>query len=74
MYEENGVREYWIVFQNDETVQVFDLVNGKYQYRKTYSNDSIIPVGIFKDFKIKLNEIKEKENKLKFTTDHSNLF
>jgi Uma2 family endonuclease len=57
LYEENGVKEYWIVFQNDEIVQVFDLVRGKYKLRKTYSNDSVIPVGIFKDLKIDLKEI-----------------
>jgi Uma2 family endonuclease len=57
LYEENGVQEYWIVQQGDETVVVFDLVDNKYQFRKIYSNDSIIPVGIFKDLEINLAEI-----------------
>ena len=57
LYEENGVYEYWVVQQGDETVVVFDLVKGKYKFRKIYSNDSIVPVGIFKDLKIDLAEI-----------------
>ena len=57
LYEENGVREYWVVFQNDETINVFDLVKGKYKYRKTYSNDSIVPVGIFKGLEINMVDI-----------------
>jgi Uma2 family endonuclease len=57
LYQENGVKEYWIVFQNDEIVQVFDLVRGKYKLRKTYSNDSLVPVGITKDLVIDLKEI-----------------
>ena len=57
LYEENGVREYWVVQQGDETVVVFDLVKGKYKFRKIYSNDSIVPVGIFKDLKIDMAEI-----------------
>jgi Uma2 family endonuclease len=57
LYQQNGVREYWIVQQGDETVVVFDLVKGKYVFRKIYSNDSIVPVGIFKRLKIDLGEI-----------------
>ena len=52
LYEENSVREYWVVFQNDETINVFDLVKGKYKYRKTYSNDSIVPVVFLKGQKL----------------------
>ena len=57
LYEENRVREYWIVSQGDETVLVFDLINNKYQLRKMYSNDSIVPVGIFTDFSINMVDV-----------------
>ena len=57
LYEENGVREYWVVFMGDETVAVYDLVGEKYQYRKIYSNDEMVPVGIFKDLEIDLTKI-----------------
>ena len=59
LYEENGVKEYWIVQQGDETVTVFDLVKGKYKFRKIYSNDSLIPIKILKNFEINLKEVFE---------------
>lgn len=57
LYQENGVREYWVVQMGDETVTVFDLVDEKYQYRKIYSNDELAPVGIFSDFEVDLAKI-----------------
>jgi Uma2 family endonuclease len=40
LYEFNGVKEYWIVSVNDETITVFDLnEQGKYQLRKIYADD-----------------------------------
>jgi Uma2 family endonuclease len=59
LYEENGVKEYWIIHQNDETIVVFDLINNKYQLRKIYSNDSIVPVGILEGFSIDMEEVFE---------------
>jgi Uma2 family endonuclease len=49
LYEENGVREYWVVYPEYIQVQVFDLVNDKFALRKTYVNERI-PVKIFDDF------------------------
>ena len=59
LYQENGVKEYWIVQQGDETVTVFDLVKTKYKFRKIYSNDSIIPIKILNNFEIDLKEVFE---------------
>ena len=30
LYEENGVKEYWIVHPIEETILVYTLINGKY--------------------------------------------
>lgn len=60
LYEENGVREYWIIQPTDETVTVFDLKNAKYQFRKIYNNVDKAQVGIFPDFRIDLNEVFRK--------------
>lgn len=59
LYQENGVKEYWVVLQGDETVVVFDLVRGKYQFRKIYSNDGVIPVKVIKGLEIDLKEVFE---------------
>jgi Uma2 family endonuclease len=47
LYQENGVREYWIVQPNDETLTVFFLENGKYQIQGIYTRGSKVKVGIF---------------------------
>ena len=48
LYQEHGVKEYWIVRPNEESITVFVLdKNGKYQFIRTYPNDSKIPVNIF---------------------------
>ncbi len=59
LYEEAGVLEYWLVGLGDETTTIFDLKNKKYQFRKIYSNDDKIPVGIFNDLAIDMCEVFE---------------
>ena len=59
LYEIHGVKEYWIVRPNEESITVFLLdTNGKYQFKRTYPNDSKIPVNIFNgDLIVDLKEI-----------------
>ena len=57
LYQENEVKEYWIVFPTEQTISVFDLVNQKFQLRKMYSSDDIVPVNVLKDFSINLKEV-----------------
>jgi Uma2 family endonuclease len=59
LYEEAGVREYWIIDPIDEIVDVFILKENKYQLVKKYVSDDIVPVNIFEGFNIDLNEIFE---------------
>jgi Uma2 family endonuclease len=42
IYEENCVKEYWIVQPNDQTVSVFDLVGKKYVLRGIYHRQKIV--------------------------------
>ncbi|MCX6278450.1 MAG: Uma2 family endonuclease [Bacteroidetes bacterium] len=59
IYQEYGVREYWIVSPNDETVTVFVLCeNGKFQFIGIYAGDDKIPVNIFNgELKVDLMEV-----------------
>lgn len=59
IYEEHGVREYWIVNPNDENVNVFVLdEKGKFQFKGLYPGDDQIPVNIFNgDMKVDLTEV-----------------
>jgi len=48
IYQKAGVKEYWIVHPNDQTVFVFLLDgNNKYQLKKMYAGDSKVEVNIF---------------------------
>ncbi|MEI7725889.1 MAG: Uma2 family endonuclease [Bacteroidota bacterium] len=59
IYQEHGVREYWIVSPNDETVNVFVLdEKGKFQFKGLFAGDDNIPVNIFNgDLKVDLTEV-----------------
>ena len=57
LYEENGVREYWIVYPEYFQVQVFDLINDKFVNRGTYVKEDLIPVGVLEDFSIDTDAI-----------------
>jgi len=57
LYEEAGVREYWIVFPYDEAIQVFLLQpDGKYDKGTLYENGNV-PVGIFGGEEIEMESI-----------------
>ena len=61
IYEEHGVREYWIVNPSDVNVSVFVLNESvKYQLVGMYAEDDQIPVNIFNgELKIDLKEVFE---------------
>jgi len=59
IYQQHGVREYWIVNPNEEYVNVFVLgKEGKFQLVGMYAGDDKIPVNIFDgDFAVDLTEV-----------------
>jgi len=57
IYEESGVKEYWIVMPNEKLLEVFYLENSKYQRIKTYTSDEIISPLIFPELRINLSEV-----------------
>jgi len=59
IYQEFGVKEYWIVHPNDQTVIVFMLdENSKYNQVGMYANDEKIPVNIFNgELEIDLSQV-----------------
>ena len=52
LYEENGVKEYWIVYPEYFQVVVYELRNDKFVWRDNYVKEELIPVGIFDGFTI----------------------
>jgi Uma2 family endonuclease len=60
LYQNHGVREYWIVFPYERTVNVFFRtdITKKFEFIAMYAEDSLIPVNIFDgDLKVDLAEI-----------------
>jgi len=57
LYEEHGVREYWMVYPNDKAITVFLLQkNGKYE-GKLYEFNGKVPVHVFDNYLIDLDDI-----------------
>ncbi len=62
IYQEAGVREYWIVYPEQELVHVFLLENEKFFLKKVYASDDKIEVSIFNgELTIDLKEIFENQ-------------
>ena len=57
VYEEAGVREYWIVFPKEKLVEIFVLENGKYRRVNMYTEEDTIHPVIFSDLEVKLGEV-----------------
>lgn len=56
LYHSSGVREYWIVNPENQTVIVYRLEQGK-QLLTSYTFRDTVPVGIYEDFSIDFAEI-----------------
>ncbi len=58
LYEQRGVREYWIVDPSGETVMIFRLAgDGRYHRPEVYTREDTAPVGIFHDLSIDLRTV-----------------
>ena len=58
LYEENGVREYWIISPDSELLTQFVLQkNGKYGSPKYFFSDDLMPSAIFPDLIIDLSKV-----------------
>ena len=58
LYEQAGVKEYWLVHPTDQTVMVFKLGDeGRYGRYEMYDQSEQVTVGIFSDLILDLNDI-----------------
>ncbi len=68
LYEESGVREYWIVIPFEAILQVFKCdAQGKYQLDRIYIRDDTVKVGIFENFSIGLRDIFAEQSEPSWT-------
>lgn len=58
LYQRYGVKEYWIVHPNDQTVLVFKLgEDGMYGRAAIYTASDVVPVPLLGELTIDLNEV-----------------
>lgn len=57
LYQEAGVKEYWIVLADIKMVEVFLLENGKYQRLNAFSEDDVVPVETIPALVISIEDI-----------------
>jgi len=57
LYEHFGVREYWIIYPDDEKLEVYLLKEGKFKLRGTFSKNETVEVNVIENLKVNLKEI-----------------
>jgi Uma2 family endonuclease len=57
VYEENGVREYWIVEPSESFVMIYTLKDGKYQSKGNFIWSDYVTPSIFPNLTIDLAEV-----------------
>ncbi len=57
VYEEAGVKEYWVVMPKSQIVEIYVLENNRYRRVGAYAQEDIISPVIFPDLKISLGEV-----------------
>ena len=59
VYEENGVKEYWIVSPEAQTLQINVLVNNTYQSSRLYSHGDVVGSSILPGYELNVSDIFE---------------
>ncbi len=58
IYEEHGVKEYWVVHPIDNNIVIHTLQdNGKYQASKYFTDEDILVSALFPDFSMDLSNV-----------------
>lgn len=60
LYEESGVKEYWMVEPTERMVLVYTLQNNKYIGLKPFTEGEIIQSPLFPDMKIEVESVFHK--------------
>jgi len=60
LYEEKGVKEYWVVYPAEQVVEIFNLsASGKYEKSGFFAGEDIIASNVLKGLQIELKTVFE---------------
>lgn len=59
IYEESGVKEYWVIHPSEQTLLIYTLVDEKYQFSGLYATGDIVQSYCIAGFSLNLEEIFE---------------
>ncbi len=57
VYEESGVREYWVIHPNESTLLIYSLVAGKFSPSRLYTIGDFVHSEVIKGFSLDLEEV-----------------
>ncbi|MGB0430765.1 MAG: Uma2 family endonuclease [Bacteroidia bacterium] len=57
VYEEFGVKEYWVVFPGEKAINIYTLVNGKYELFKSFGQDEELQSPLFEQLNFVVSEV-----------------
>lgn len=59
VYEESGVKEYWIIHPSEKTLFIYTLIEGKYIPSKLYTMGHKVSSSVLKGFVLDLEQVFE---------------
>jgi Uma2 family endonuclease len=57
IYEQSGVREYWVVFPTEQAIIVYTLVNGRFEGSKPYTHSGLLVSSVLSGFSLNISEL-----------------
>ena len=57
VYEEFGVKEYWVVFPGQNAINIYSLIDGKFELHRTFRQDEILQSPLFEKLSFKVVEV-----------------
>lgn len=57
VYEESGVKEYWVVHPDEHTLLIYSLEAGKYKPSRLFTHGDVVPSKCIPGFKLDLEEV-----------------
>jgi len=59
VYEESGVKEYWVIHPYEKTLLVYTLIKGKYQPSRLFTLGDLVPSACIEGFVLDIDDLFE---------------